>query len=370
MEKEIIHEEGTFEEQDVVIELPDGQTVELTVDEPVLEDSVADAQDIVQDQESFVQQEQADDDHSVIELGHGVGQVMMGQVRSDMVVSEHMLDSDAPAYTEEDEIFGSGWRKRVVVITGASEGIGLATARRFSLYADVVYNLGLFKQEDDTINFIKTDVTKPNEIKAAFEKIFAKEGQIDVLINNAGQGFSGTAEGAASEDIAHIFDVNCMGTFNACAMVVPYMRERGRGRIINVASLAALFPLPFQSYYSASKAAIYNFTQALYTEVKPLKIKVTSVMFNEIKTDFTEHKIRNAHDDKAYKYRLAKSIAKYEYTEQEGRDPDWVAKKLFRLSNQKNPKPLVIFGCKNKMRAFAHRFLSVKQKNKLIARKY
>jgi len=365
MEKEIIHEQ-----EEVIIELPT-QEAEIILQEE-FEDEVIITQDTKTDdiKESIARNELIDDS-SIIEITSGVGQVMMNQVRSsDLIVTEHMLDSSAPAYSEEDEIYGGGWKKRVVVITGGSEGTGLAAARRFSLYADIVYNLSLFKQDDDTINFIKTDVTKPHEIKAAFDRIFEKEGQIDVLINNAEIGFSGTAEGAAPGDIAHVFDQNCMGTFNACAIAVTYMRERGRGRIINIASMASLFPLPFQSYYSASKAAVYNFSQALRTEVKPLNIKVTAIMFNEVKTEFTEQKIRNSSDDKVYKYRLAKSIAKYEYKEQAGRDPDWVAKKLFRLSNQRNPKPLVILGLKNRWRVFFRRFMSVKCINRKIAKKY
>ena len=288
-----------------------------------------------------------------------------------IVVSEHMLDSAAPAYTEEDEISSSGWRKRVVVITGASSGIGEATARRFSLYADVVYNLDLTKGEDDTINFIKTDVTDPDQVRLAFERILEKEGQIDVLINNAGQGMSGSAEGANPEDIEKVFKVNMLGLASACAYAIPYMRDRGRGRIINIASIAGIFPLPFQSFYSASKAAVISYSNALRTEVSPFGIKVSCVLFSEVKTNFTENKIKNQYDDKSYKYRMAKSIAMYESAEQgKGRDPIWVARRLFRLSNVKSPKPVVVFGGLNKWRMFAKRFLSFKSINRKIAKKY
>ena len=289
---------------------------------------------------------------------------------NDLVVAEHMLDSSAPAYSEADEIHTGGWKKRVVVITGASEGIGYATAGRFSLYADIVYNLGLYKQEDDTVNFIKTDVTKPDQIRAAFEKIFAKEGQIDVLINNAGVGFAGVAESTDPDTIAELFNVNFMGTANACACAIPYMREAGRGRIINVASISAMFPMPFQSFYCASKAAIRNFSLALRSEVKEFGIRVTCVMFSEIATEFTEHKLRNSSDSKAYKYKLAKSIAKYEYAEQQGRDPQWVARKLFKLSNVKKPPAQLVLGLKNKFRVFSKRFITISLMMKLVSRKY
>ena len=292
------------------------------------------------------------------------------QVDMPLVHSEHLLDSDVPALAEEDEIVGSGWNKRVVVITGAASGIGLATARKFSLYADVVYNLSRERQDDDNINWIKVDVTRSSDVRTAFEKIFEKEGQIDVLINCAGIGFSGSVEGADTEDIAHVFNVNIVGTATCCSAVIPYMRATGRGRIINIASMAGAFPLPFQSFYSASKAAVINFTNALRTEVAPLGIKTSCVLFSEIKTPFTENRIKNREDNRAYKYRLAKSVAKYEFAEQLGQEPEWVAARLFKLSNAKNPKSTVIFGLKNKWRLFLKRFLCDSTINRMISRKY
>jgi len=311
---------------------------------------------------------------STITVVDDIGQICIDGTQrkeiTDLVLAEHFLDSHAPALTEEDEIYLGGWKKRVVVITGASSGIGEHTARRFSLYADVVYNLSRTRGEDDTINFIRCDVTKPIEIEKAVARIHEKEGQIDILINNAGVGFSGTAECAASEDITTIMMTNFIGVANACACVIPYMREQKRGRIINIASMAAAFPLPFQSFYSASKAAVVNYTNALATEVKPFRIKVSAVLFNEIKTNFSDHRVRNFTDDKEYKYQLAKSIAKYEFKEQKGKHPEYIARKLFRLSNKKSPKSMYVFGKRNKWRFFMRRFMTQKAINKAIARKY
>jgi len=308
---------------------------------------------------------------SSITVVDDIDQVCIDGTQSrDLIISEHLLDSHAPAYTEEDEIYLGGWKKRVVVITGASGGIGLHTARKFSLYADVVYNLSRTRQEDDTINFIRCDITNPNEIQAAIKRIHEKEGQIDILINNAGVGYSGTAECATPEDIATVMNTNFIGMANTCACIIPYMREQKRGRIINICSMAAIFPLPFQSFYSASKAAMLNYSNALRTEVKPFKIKVSTILFNEIKTNFSDHRVRNITDDKEYKYQLAKSIAKYEYKEQHGRHPDYIAQKLFKLSNKKHPKAIYVYGCKNKWRYFTKRLMSQKAINKSIAKKY
>ncbi|MCL2570675.1 MAG: SDR family NAD(P)-dependent oxidoreductase [Firmicutes bacterium] len=308
---------------------------------------------------------------ATIEIDEGIDQVVMNGVEpTALTISEYDAMSYLPALTEEDEITLDGWKKRVVIITGASSGIGLATARKFCLYADTVYNLSPERQDDDNINFIKTDVTKPTEVRDAIKKIYDKEGQIDVLINNAGIGFTGSAEGADHDTMTAVFHTNVLGMATCTAEVIPHMRERGRGRIINISSLAGVFPLPFQSLYSASKSAIITYTNSIATEIKPFNIKVTCVLFAEVKSNFTENRLNNKEDDISYKYRLGKSKGKYEYAEQNGRSPDWVAKKLFRLSNKKNPRPVVVFGCKNKFAYFFKRFLSQRAINRLIARKY
>jgi len=356
--------------EEVIIEAEDIETADETT-EPEVEVEI-----IITDKPAETVETPADDNIVEIDLESvnidGIDQVCMPGVETgkELVVAEHTLDSNLPALYEEDEISSAGWKKRVVVVTGASGGIGERTAQIFSLYADIVYNLSRTRQEDESINFIKCDVSKPEELRAAITKIYEKEGQIDVLVNNAGVGFSGTAEGATPEDIDYIFRVNFMGMANACACVIPYMRNQGRGRIINVASMAGIFPLPYQSLYSASKAAIISYTNAMRSEVAEFKIKVSAVLFNEIKTNFSDHRIRNKNDDKAYKYRLAKSVAKYEVNEQIGADPMVIARRIFKLSNQKNPRPMIIFGGKNKMRRFFARFMSTASINRKMMKKY
>ena len=290
---------------------------------------------------------------------------------TDLAVIEHDTASYLPAITEEDEITASGsWKKRVVVIAGASGGIGGATAHQFSIYADVVYNLDIEMQEDNNINFIKTDVTSYDEVKSAIDKIFEKEGQIDVLVNMAGIGMSGTAEATNPTDMHKVMSTNFLGTANVCACVVPYMRAQQRGRIINISSLSSVFALPFQAFYSASKAAVTNYTNALRSEVAPFGIKVAAALFSEVNSGFSDNRIKNRQDDKAYKYNLAKSVAKFEFAEQYGKDPQDIAKKLFKLSNKKEPKPVVVFGLRDKAWCFISRFLTNKAINRLVLKRY
>jgi short-subunit dehydrogenase len=249
------------------------------------------------------------------------------------------------------------WQKRVIVITGASSGIGFAAAHRFSLYADVVYNLSRAKGEDENINFIETDISNPEEVKDAIRKIYHKEGQIDILINNAGVGISGAAEELLTADIIRVINTNLLGTITASQEVIPLMRAAGHGMIVNISCALAASPAPFNSVYAATKKAIEIFSASLRKEVKPLKIKVVTVLASNIKTNFTENRIKQESNNRAYKYRISKSIGKIEYAEQNGISPDIIAEKIYNLSNKKHfIKNVIVIGTANKIKLFFNRF--------------
>lgn len=255
----------------------------------------------------------------------------------------------------------SVWHKRVVVITGASSGIGLAAAHCFSLYADIVYNLSREKGNDDNINFIETDVSNPDSIKESIRKVYNKEGQIDVLINNAGIGLTGAVEELLTTDIVKVMNTNFLGTVSACQAVIPFMREHRKGKIINVSCTLASNAPAFNSIYSASKKAIETFTVSLRKEIEPLKIEVTSVLLPTCKTNFTENRIKQDSTNKAYRYRISNDIGRLEYAEQTGIHPETIAEELYRISNKKTfgPNAITIKG-KNRVRAFFGKLVSKK----------
>jgi short-subunit dehydrogenase len=266
------------------------------------------------------------------------------------VTPKHNLDMFAETPTT--------WQKRVVVITGGSAGIGFATAHRFSLYADSVYNLDIKKGDDENINFIKTDITNPDEVRDSIRKIFNAEGQIDILINNAGVGISGAVEELKMNDILRVFNTNFFGAVLACQSVLPYMRDNHRGTIINIGCVPALGTAPFTAIYSASKSALEKFSLSLRREVAPIKIKVLTVLLPNVKTDFTENRIKQESNKKQYKYRISKIIGKVEFAEQNGISPDLVAEKIYKLSNKKIiTNPIIVLGFWNRVKVFFLRFV-------------
>lgn len=247
------------------------------------------------------------------------------------------------------------FKGKVVVITGASAGIGRAAAKLFKAEgAEVVC---LARRTAAGFECIPTDVTDKEAVFAAVTKIMLEHGRIDVFVNNAGMGISGAAEDTAADDAKRIFDVNFFGAFNAVKAVVPAMRSGGGGTIINVSSVAAELAIPFQSFYSATKAALSAFGGALRNEVAPFGIKVTSVLPGDVKTEFTSARKKNAANSPAYGERAERAVAAMERDEQNGMPPEAVARAIVRLASRKRPPVAVAIGGKYKFFLLLNRLL-------------
>ena len=227
--------------------------------------------------------------------------------------------------------------KKVVVITGASSGIGLTTAKYFASNGYIVYGLARRVFNEENINSISCDVTNKQQVKDAINQIVKKENKIDVLINNTGFGISGSVENQKLEEIEKIFKVNFIGAVNTTQEVLPVMRNQGYGKILNTSSVAGIFPIPFQSFYSATKASLDIWAKALRMEVKPYNIKICNLLVGDTKTGFTAVREKNTADKgTVYEETVEKSIAKMEKDEQKGKDPITVAKLMLKMANKKN----------------------------------
>ena len=165
---------------------------------------------------------------------------------------------------------------KVCVITGGTSGIGKCTAQAMLEKGYTVYELSRRAQGIEGLHHIVADVTDEQTLAAAINEILQREDHIDVVINNAGFGISGAVEFTKTEDAQHQLDVNFFGMVRMNRQVLPIMRKQGYGRIVNLSSVAGAIAIPFQTYYSASKAAINSYTMALANEVKPFGIQVCS----------------------------------------------------------------------------------------------
>lgn len=233
---------------------------------------------------------------------------------------------------------------RVAIVTGASSGIGLATARLLTARGYTVYGVSRHGCKGEKFRSLRCDVTQSHDVTACVARVIAEAGRIDLLVNSAGMGISGSAENTPSDNMEAIFRVNVYGTVAMCRAVLPTMRAQGGGRILNVGSVAGELPIPFQAFYSATKSAVASYSRALAMEVRPFGILVSCILPGDTRTGFTAARVKNPDDDACYGKRITRSVEKMEHDETHGMRAEAVAKKIVRTASRKHPAPTVAVG--------------------------
>lgn len=182
--------------------------------------------------------------------------------------------------------------KKTVLITGASSGIGKATAKLFmekgwnvvATMRNVEDGKGL---EGKDVLVTRLDLLDSESIKKTLKTAIEKFGHIDVLVNNAGYGAYGPLEGTSMDTLRRQFDVNVFGLVETMKEVLPYMREKKNGTIINISSVGGRMAFPFGSLYHGSKWAVEGLSEALHYELRLFNVKVKIVEPGGVNTDFS-----------------------------------------------------------------------------------
>ncbi len=184
------------------------------------------------------------------------------------------------------------------------------------------------------------DVTDDASVAAGVAEVLEVAGRIDVVVNNAGYGLAGAVEDCDLDEVRRQFDTNVFGVLRVCRAVLPQMRARGEGLIVNVGSLGGLFGLPFQGIYCGTKFALEGISEALRHEVAPLGVKVTVVEPGDIATGFTGSRVRAraADDTSPYAERFAKALAIIEADERGGPPAELVATLIVGLVTKRSPR--------------------------------
>ncbi len=235
---------------------------------------------------------------------------------------------------------------KTVLITGASSGIGRATAELFAARGwQVAATMRSPEKSDlggvsDRIKLFKLDVTDQASVDRAVEDVIGACGKIDVVVNNAGYGLMGPFEAQSDAQIRRQFECNVFGVMNVLRAVLPHMRSRQEGRIINVGSAAGRMTLPLYSMYSATKWALEGFSEALWLELRQHNIKVKIIEPGMIKTDFFERsrEVATKQGLTAYDDFSAAVMPNLKAWEDAGAQSELVARSIWRASTGRWPR--------------------------------
>ena len=258
---------------------------------------------------------------------------------------------------------------KVAIITGGSGGIGRCTALALARAGCRVFEFSRHEKPAEELEHITADVTDEAAVKAAVDEVMARAGRIDILVCNAGFGISGAAELTSSADAHAQLELNLFGMDNSVKAVLPHMRAAGGGRIVCMSSIAGILPIPFQLWYSVSKAAIDAYVLALQNEVRPFNISVCAVLPGDIKSGFTGAR-RKTMEAGAYGERVARSVAKMEHDEETGMSPEAAGAYVAKVALMRRSSPLKALGLPYKGAALLAKFLPRRTSNYIVGRMY
>jgi len=264
--------------------------------------------------------------------------------------------------------------KRTVLITGASAGIGKATAIDLAQNGYNVYGAArrIEKMQDLKAYGIKPillDVTQDESAAACIEQIFKEAGSIDILVNNAGFGSEGAVEDVPLKDAKYQMEVNVFGAMRLSQLVLPKMRENKYGKIVNISSVGGKIALPLGGWYHASKFAIEALSDSMRMEVKPFGIDVIVIEPGGVKSewgDIAMESLLRVSGNSAYKEMVKGAEKGFKRTENNNSEPIVIAKLIKKGIEASRPKTRYAGGSMAKPLLFLRSILSDKMLERLI----
>jgi len=248
-------------------------------------------------------------------------------------------------------------KNKIVLITGASSGIGRETAiflekKGFIVYAGSRHPQHLDDIKKENLVPIELDITDVETIEKAINQIKKEHHQIDVLINNAGYGLFSTVENLDEEQMYEQFNVNVFGLLRVCKAVIPLMREEKSGVIINISSFLGKIGLPLLTLYNSSKYAVEGITDSLRYELKDFNIRVHSIMPGFFNTNFSRDNLQinkeTFHADSPYAEMVTDLTTRIKEQIDNGNDPKEVATLILEIIENEKFKARVTAGEKAK----------------------
>ena len=236
---------------------------------------------------------------------------------------------------------------KVVLITGASSGFGKETAGLLADRGFRVYGTSRnpsVKAAGESQKMLQLDVDLDESVDACVNLLLQEAGRLDVLVNNAGYVLTGGVEETSVEEAKAQFETIFFGAVRMVKAVLPTMRKQGSGQIINISSIAAKLPVPFEPYYAAGKAALLTWSEALRYEVKNFGIKVSVLEPGFFRTNLAY--VMQGAKDRIGDYDRMRKLARAALDDdfQKGRDPKIVAETILRIIESKTPRLEYVVG--------------------------
>ena len=269
-------------------------------------------------------------------------------------------------------------QRKVILITGASSGMGYQTARILAEQGHRVYGAARRVEKIEElapygVQALRLDITNEQSITQVVQELIEREGRIDVLINNAGYGYFGAIEDVPILDAKHQFEVNIFGLVRITQEVLPYMRAQKSGRIVNLASVAGHVTLAFGAWYNATKYALEAFSDALRMEVKPFGIDVVIIEPGAIRTDWgiiaADH-LRDVSKGGAYEQdgsRVAEGLRRI-YLSKIPTNPAVISRKIAKAAVCRCPRTRYRTGRGAKLMVFFHQILPTRLWDYLVVK--
>lgn len=234
----------------------------------------------------------------------------------------------------------SNRNRGVALVTGASTGIGYATAHALQAAGFRVF--GTSRRPDtarvDGITMLTCDVTDDASVTKLVDEVETKAGRIDLLVNNAGAGLLGGAEEFSITAAKTLFDINVFGVLRVTNAVLPIMRRQGSGRIINMSSLLGLIPAPYSALYASTKHAIEGYSESLDHELRAFGIRVVLIEPAHTRTAFGENQAKPDRPLDAYNQARTDMIEHMRKSIEAGDAPEVVAETVVKAATDASPK--------------------------------
>jgi len=250
--------------------------------------------------------------------------------------------------------------QKVVLITGASSGVGQSTARLLSQNGYKVFGTSRNPASAEaipTVEMLALDVQSDDSVAACVKTVANEAGRIDVLVNNAAYELAGALEEISIDEAKAQFETNFFGVVRMVKAVLPPMRQQKQGQIINISSLAGVSSIPFMGIYSASKFALEGYTKALRQEVSPFNIHVSLAEPGFLKTPMMNKRQVSTAQHKEYEPWRQRAFNAIRDHEHKAPGPELVAQTILRILASKTPRLRYVIGSQAKVLTWLQWFL-------------